>query len=172
MKWGIKLVLIAAVGSLLSICAAGSSSAQQKSLKQQIVGTWSYVSVEDVQADGTHGRSYGEKPDGIAIFERNGRFATILTRPDRAPYASGSRLTGTDEENKATAQGSFAQFGTYTVNDAEHSFMLHVMGATFPNVIGKDRKYVVTLVSATEMRWTVPGATGGGTGMVVLKRAK
>jgi hypothetical protein len=47
------LVLVAALGVLL---ASSNLVAQQRSFKEQLVGTWMIVSCEVVQADGTKGR--------------------------------------------------------------------------------------------------------------------
>jgi hypothetical protein len=130
--------------------------AQKMSLKEQIPGTWAYVSVEDVQSDGAIIRAFSPNPSGVAIFETNGQFAIILTRPDIPQYASNNRMTGTAEENKMTAQGSFSQFGTYVVNDTDQSLIIHAVGSSYPNVIGKDRKFVVASITEDEMKWNIP----------------
>lgn len=166
----LKPALVALVGVVLAI-GAGSAPAQAKSLKQQIVGAWSYVSVEIVKSDGSRVQPFGDKPNGIAIFERNGRFVFVLTRPDLPKYASNNRATGTPEENQAAVRGSLSQFGTYTVNDKDHSLMLHIAGSSFPNIVGVDRKFIITAVTKTELKWTVPAASSGGSANVVLKRA-
>lgn len=167
----VRSALIALVGAVLAIGIAGGAPAQAKSLKQQIVGSWTFVSVEIVKSDGSRVQPFGDKPNGIAIFERNGHFVIALTRPDAPKYASNSRLTGTADENQATVRGSLSQFGTYTVNDADHSLTLHVTGASYPNIVGVDRKFIITAITKTELKWTVPAATSGGTANTVLKRA-
>ena len=168
----VRLALIALAGATLAVGVAGSSPAQAKSLKQQIVGTWAYVSVEMVKGDGSHVQTFGDKPSGIAIFGRDGHFALVVTRSDLPKYASKNRMTATAEEYQATVRGSLAQFGTYTVNDADHSVMLHVVGASYPNIIGVDRKFIIASVTKNELKWTVPTATSGGTVNTVLQRAK
>jgi hypothetical protein len=166
----VRLALIALVGAGLAI--GGGAAAQAKSLKQQIVGTWTYVSVEITKSDGSHIQTFGDKPNGVAVFDRNGHFVVVLTRPDLPKYASNSRLTGTAEENQATVQGSFAQFGTYKVNDADHSLTLHIVGSSYPNIVGADRKFIITAITKTEMKWTIPAATSGGAAATVLKRSE
>ncbi|HEV2265257.1 MAG TPA: lipocalin-like domain-containing protein [Stellaceae bacterium] len=167
----VRSALIALVGAVLAIGVAGSSPAQAKSLKQQIVGTWAFVSVDIVKSDGSRVQPFGDKPNGIAVFERDGRFVIAVTRPDMPKYASNSRLTGTADENLATVRGSLSQFGTYTVNEADHSLMLHVVGSSYPNIVGVDRKFILTAVTKTELKWTIPAATTGGAANTVLKRA-
>ena len=166
-----RLALATLVGAALAIGIAGTAPARAASLKQQIVGTWSYVSVEIAKSDGSRVQPFGAKPNGLAIFERNGHFAFVLTRADVPKYASNNRSTGTADENQAAVRGSLSQFGTYTVNPADHSLTLHVAGASYPNIVGIDRKFIITAVTKTELKWTVPAATSGGAASVVLKRA-
>lgn len=168
----VRLALIALVGAALAVGIAGNSPAQAKSLKQQIVGTWIYVSVEIVRSDGSRVHPFGDKPNGIAAFERDGHFVFVLTKPDVPKYAAKNRMTGTAEENQAAVQGSLAQFGTYKVNDADHSLTLHIVGSSYPNIVGVDRKFIITAVTKTELKWTVPAATSGGAATVVLKRSE
>lgn len=167
----VRSALIALVGAMLAIGIAGNSPAQAKSIKQQIVGTWAFVSVAIVKSNGSRVQPFGDKPNGIAVFERDGHFVVVLTRPDLPKYASNSRLTGTVDENQATVRGSLSQFGTYTVNEADHSLTLHVTGASYPNIVGVDRKFIITAVTKTELKWTVATATTGGAATAALKRA-
>ena len=167
----IRFALIAFVGAVLTTGIAGSAPAQAASLKQQIVGTWAFVSVEIVKSDGSRVQLFGDKPNGIAVFGRDGHFVIAVTRPDMPKYASNSRLTGTADENQAAVRGSLSQFGTYTINQADHSLMLHVVGSSYPNIVGVDRKFIVTAVTKTELKWTSPAATTGGSATAVLKRA-
>ena len=166
----IKSAFVAVVGAALAIGVAGTAPAQAASLKQQIVGSWSYVSVENTKSDGSRAKPFGDKPSGIAIFERNGHFAFVLTRAGVAKFASSNRATGTPDENQAAVRGTLAQFGTYTVNPADHSLTLHIAGASYPNIVGTDRKFIITTVTKTELKWAVPAATSGGSASVALQR--
>jgi len=168
----VKAALIALVGAAIAFGFGDGSPARAASLKQQIVGTWMYVSVEIAKSDGSHIQPFGDKPNGIAVFERNGHFAFILTRPDVPKYASNNRTTGTPDENQAAVRGVLAQFGTYKINDADHSLTLHIVGSSYPNIVGIDRKFIITSLTKTELKWTVPAATSGGTATTALKRAK
>lgn len=171
MTRSIRLALVALISFALATGIADTAPARAASFKQQIVGTWSYVSVDIAKSDGSRIQPFGAKPNGIAIFDRNGHFAFVLTRPDVPKYASNNRLTGTADENRAAVRGVLAQFGTYTVNQADHSLTLHIAGSSYPNIVGVDRKFIITAVTKTELKWTVPAATSGGTASTVLKRA-
>jgi hypothetical protein len=144
--------------------------AQQKPLKDQVVGTWSYVAVDIVGADGSRTPLYGPNPEGLASFDGNGHYILMTARHGQAKFASNNRNEGTAEENKAVVQGSIAHFGTYTVNDADKTIVFHIESSTFPNWNGTEQKRPV-MVSGDELRWTTP-ASSGGSAEVVLKRAR
>jgi hypothetical protein len=46
--------------------------AQQQPLKEQLVGTWTLVSWEQKNGDGTKVKRYGANPTGIAFFDAGG----------------------------------------------------------------------------------------------------
>jgi hypothetical protein len=139
---------------------------------KELVGTWTFASVETTRADGTKTQPFGANPKGYVIFDSNGRFVYLLTRSGRPKFASNSRDDTTPEENKATVQGSLAYAGTYSVNDKTLTFS--VEASTFPNAEGVDQKRFI-LVTADELRWSNPAPTTGGAGAkaeAVLKRVK
>ena len=150
---------------------AGSAVAQQKTLKEQLVGTWLVVSNTTTRADGTKVDTFGPNPKGIFIYESNGRFAIISTRADIPKFASNNRGTGTADENKAVVQGSIAYFGTYSVNEADKSLTAQVEGATFPNWVGNTQKRKI-VISGDDFTFTNPGGSAGGSAEIKLKRAK
>jgi len=43
---------------------------QEKTLKEQVVGTWTYVSVDTVNPDGSRVPMYGPNPQGLASFDK------------------------------------------------------------------------------------------------------
>jgi hypothetical protein len=139
---------------------------------KDLVGTWTWASVELTRSDGTKTQPFGATPKGYVIFDSNGRFAYLLTRPGRPKFASNTRDDATPEEYKATVQGSLAYTGTYSVSDK--TLIFSVEASTFPNAEGADQKRSV-LVTADEMRWSNPAPTTGGAGAkaeAVLKRVK
>jgi hypothetical protein len=52
-----------------------------------------------------------------------------MSSSGRPKFASNNRATGTPEENKAVVQGLIAFFGTYSVNEADRTFTMHVEGS-------------------------------------------
>lgn len=157
---------------LFSTMALTSSEAigQPKPLKEQIVGTWTYVSVDTVYPDGRRVPLFGPHPQGQAVFDSNGRYMLMTARAGQPKFASNNRLEGTPEENRAVVQGSIAHFGKYAVNDADQTITFHIEASTFPNWNGVEQKRPLSL-TGEELRWKT-AASSGGTAEVVLRRAK
>lgn len=150
---------------------SGDAIGQQKTLKEQLVGTWTYVSVDIVRPDGSRVPLYGPNPQGVASFDSNGHYLLLTARAGLPKFASNDRMEGTPEENKAVVQGSISHFGRYTVNEADKTITFHIETSTFPNWNGTDQKRPFTL-TGDELKWTTPASSGGGSAEVVLKRAK
>ncbi|MBP0593373.1 lipocalin-like domain-containing protein [Paraburkholderia sp. LEh10] len=145
-------------------------AAQTGTLKEQVVGTWAYVSVDTVQPDGSRQPMYGTNPQGLAVFDGSGHYILMTSRADIVKFASANRMEGTPEENKAVVQGMIAHFGTYTVNEADKIITFHVANSSFPNWNGAEQKRPFT-ISGDQLKWTTP-ASSGGTAEVVLRRLR
>jgi lipocalin-like protein len=151
---------------------AGHAVGQHKSLTEQLLGAWTLVSIDYVRPDGSRLQTFGPNPTGLAIFDGRGYFVITVMRSDRPAFALNDRMKGTAEENQATAQGAITYFGTYSVNEADRTIGIHIVGSSFPNWNGSDQKRIFT-VTGDELKLTNPvGSTGGGTAEVVWKRAK
>jgi hypothetical protein len=164
------LCAITAVGLVV---LPGSGVAQQKTLKDQLVGTWTITSVNVDRNDGTKVQPFGPNPKGALTLTSDGHFSLVNTRPGRSKFASSNRLEGTAEENKATTQGVLAYFGTYTVNEGEKMFTLRIEASSFPNDEGTEQKRLVTSLTGDDMAFTNPtGTLGGAPAVLTLKRSK
>lgn len=153
-----------------ALLVAANAFGQQSTAKQQIVGTWTYVAVDTVAADGSRTPMYGPNPTGVAMFDAQGHYALLTARRGQAKFASNNRLEGTAEENKAVVAGSIAHFGTYSIDDAGKTITFNIETSTFPNWNGTTQKRPFTL-TGDELRWVTPGSSGG-TAEVVLKRSR
>ena len=153
----LNLSAITALGLVVSL---NSAIAQQKSLKEQLVGTWAFISSTGKLADGSP--VWGTNPQGILSFDANGRVSTILVRSDLTKYASNNRMQTSPAEDKATVQGAIGFFGTYTVNEADRSYTVRVDGSSYPNWNGTDRKQVVESITADELKIGNPAPSIGG----------
>ena len=123
--------------------------AQQKSLKEQIQGPWSLASCNSTDAKGEKTAYCANNPRGILILAGNGNYAMTTI--------AGARK-GTD------APGVLANFGTWSVNEADKTLTVHFVGANNPVIEGKDLKLNISL-NEGELRTTgdpsTPGLQGG-----------
>ena len=129
-----RFSILSSLGSAMLLLAAflGSATSQQKTLKDQLVGAWTLVSIDYVRADGSRSSTFGENPKGIAFFDGSGNYIITVMRADRSKYAINDRAQGTAEENKATAQGTITYFGTYSVSETDSSISIQVVSSSFP----------------------------------------
>jgi hypothetical protein len=149
---------------------SGDAVGQEKTLKEQLVGTWTYVSVDTIRPDGSRVPMYGPNPTGLAVFDSNGRYILMTARSGQPKFASNNRTEGTPEEYQAVVQGSIAHFSRYTVNEADKTITFHIETSMFPNWNGAEQKRPFTLTGDI-LKWTT-AASSGGSAEVVLKRAK
>src|SRR5271154_2056331 len=160
--------MVAALGFAL---AATPADARQKTWKEQIVGTWVMVSNVTTAPDGSKTDTYGPNPKAIAMFQKDGRMAVMTARADLPKFASGSRSTGTPDENKAVVQGTIAYFGTSSVSEKDKTLTLNIDGSTYPNWAGTSQTRSVALADGVLTQF-LPIGSGGGTVVVKFQRVK
>ena len=139
---------------------SGSALSQQKSLKDQLVGTWTLVSWERVLPNGNKVHSYGENPKGMASFEPNGRMFLMFARPDLPKIASNVPQTATADEAKAITAGTLAYFGTYTVDEGSKGINLNLEASSFPNQVGANQRRTITSLTADELKYETAALNG------------
>ena len=164
-----KLATILCLGFAL---LPGDVAAQQKSLKEQLVGTWTFLTAADTQTDGTKFDRWGPNPKGMLVFDAHGRYVLVIHRSDLPKFASNRVDRGTAEENKAVMQGLIVTFGTYSVNEADNTLVTQIEGGSFPNLHGMGQKRIIRSLTGEELKYTNPATTTGATSEVVWKRAK
>ena len=146
--------------------------ARQKSLQEQLVGTWTLVSWDVKNADGTTSQYFGPSPEGIAFFDTGGRYIIAVMRSGRANYAIenfGQIAQVSAEEGRATAQGTITYFGTYSVSEAERRIAIHVDASSFPNWNGTDQDRFFEIEG--DRLTLIVRPPQGGTAHVLWKRA-
>jgi Lipocalin-like domain len=150
----------------------GNAVAQQKTLKEQLTGAWTLVSIENILPDGTKRLLYGANPKGTQIFDASGRWSQMQVRADRPKFKSLDRLQATAEESKAAMKDTLAQFGSWSVDEGSKTILLRIEGSLVPNSEGTDGKRMITSITADELKYTNPGVAAGGKNEVVYRRAK
>ena len=163
---------LSAISALGLAMLPGSADAQQKTLKEQIVGAWSVVSWEQTRPDGHKDQAFGASPNGINSFDSSGRFSLIILRRDLPKVAANDRMKPTPEEALAIAKGAIAYFGTYTVDEADKSISLNLEGTSYANQLELPQRRIVTTISADELKYRNPTSASGGQIEVALKRVK
>jgi hypothetical protein len=159
--------------------SATASLAQQKSLKEQLVGTWTLVSSDQVRPDGSKLQQFGANPKGINVFDANGHFFLMIASSGSLMVASADnpKIVSIDPKTNFEEFGglnveSIAYYGTYTVNETEKVAILHIDASTFPNQVGTDQKRTITSLTAAELKYNIPAAMPGGQIHQAWKRAE
>jgi hypothetical protein len=152
--------------------SSSASLAQQMSLKEQLVGTWTLVSSDQVRSDGSTLKQFGANPKGINVFDANDRFFLMIASADNAKIVSYDPSKTNSEEIDSLIVEPMAYYGTYTVNEAERVAILHLEASTFPNQVGTDQKRIITSLTVDDLKYRIPGATSGIQVHQVWKRAE
>jgi hypothetical protein len=164
-----RLSTIAALGLAM---LPGIVLAQQKTLKEQLVGTWTLVSIESTAKDGTKIPFLeGANPKGLLILDNAGRISyQVMTESPK--LASNDRLKTTPDENKAVAHGILSYFGAYAVSDPDKVMTLKIERSSFPNQNGLEAKRIIDFISADEVKITTPSSLAGNINNIVWRRVK
>ena len=155
-----NVIRMSAMTALGMILLSGNAVAQQKSLKETLVGTWTLISNQSTPANSK----------GIIVFDAGGRYVEVNGDPNRPRFKSAGQPTG--EELAAATLGHFAaNFGTWSANEADKTITRHYEVALRPNNEGTDVKYFVT-VTGDELRLSGVVPSTGAKVDSVYRRAK
>jgi hypothetical protein len=158
--------------ALISIVAVPNNGiAQDKPLKERLVGTWIYVSSTGKREDG----SAVPRPSlqGAVTYTADGHFHFITVRSDAPKYASGDASRPSSEEAMAIASGVVAYTGTYTVDEGTKTIHANVETSSFPNLVGApNQRRIVTSITDEELKFTNPRTPAGITLELVFRRAR
>ena len=167
-----SILNISAIAVLGLAVLPGSAVGQQKTLKEQLVGSWALVSSEVTPPTGPKRQDYSANPRGILILDAGGRYALVQGSPNRAKFKdTGNLRTGaTTEEFAAAARAFAANFGTWSVNEADKTLVRKYDIALIPNNDGTETKTTVSL-TGDELK-LVSTSTAGVRTDTVYRRAK
>jgi hypothetical protein len=166
--------LIGTIATALLLAALGGDAiAQQKSLKDRLVGTWHFVVAEITGPDGTKSFPFGPKPRGMVIFTPQGDFMQIHIASEVPKIANGNRMAATPEEYAGIMRGTIAQFGTYTVDEEKKQFTMTFAASTFPNWDGVAQTRSIDKLTDDEFINTNPQVGAGrGSAYNLYRRTK
>ena len=161
------------VAAALALALLPGHAAAQQSLRDQLVGTWTFVVAEITAPDGAKSFPFGETPKGILIFTPDGHFAQVHIASDVPRIASNNRLNGTAEEYAAIMRRSLSIFGTYTVDETKKTVTFAIVSSTFPNQQGQSQTRTIDKLTADEFVNSNPDVAGGrGSAFNLYKRVK
>jgi hypothetical protein len=164
-----SLLAIAALGFAIAPTVAVS---QQKTLKEQLVGSWTLVSIIATDKAGAKSDRRGPNPKGLFILEANGRFSLLTSRSDIPNFAINNVNQGTAEEYKAAMTGMIANVGTWTVDEKTKTITTYVEAGSFPNLNGNTQTRVISSLTADELRYVNGASVSGTSDEATWRRAK
>ena len=109
-----------------------------RSLRKQLIGHWTLVSLEAVDGSGIE-YPMGRDVTGVIMYDEAGHMAAQIMRGDRPRFASGDMDNGTFAELSAALTGYIAYFGTYSVDESAGVVTHRVTGSLFPNWVGTEQ---------------------------------
>jgi Lipocalin-like domain len=167
-----NIILLYAFALCVGTTTTSGVMAQQKSLKEQLIGNWTFASSTDTNKDGTKSDRWGPNAKGQLMLDPSGRFSFMISRASIPKFAVANVNQGTAEENKAVVQGMIAYIGTWSVDDATKTLTTNIVAGSYPNLNGGTQKRIITSLTADELKYTNPATTTGTSSDVVWRRAK
>jgi Lipocalin-like domain len=119
---------------------------QQKTLKEQIVGTWILESVYDQTADGVKHNPWGDGVKGQAIYTSDGHFSWLIMSANR-PKA--------DTSPREPVGPIIAYWGTYTINEEAKTLTDKIERCSFPQWDGDGGTVNIAFPTDDEYQFTV-----------------
>lgn len=150
--------------TLLIVLIITNSALAQKSVKEmesEITGTWTLVTVENTNSDGTKTFPYGMNPKGILFFDEKGNYAIQIYKNERPKIVSGDKNKCTPEENISIVQGSNSHFGIYEIDKINSTITFKIKTASFPNWENTEQKRSYIL-NNNQIKYVVTNTTQGG----------
>ena len=111
--------------------------------RNDLVGAWELMGMENHSDDGTVTYPWGRDAVGKILYTADGSMAVFIAKPDRVPFAAGDIYAGTAEELLGAARQWISYCGRYTFHDGVVTH--HVELSFFPNWVGQDQKRYVIL---------------------------
>ena len=108
-------------------------SAYGQSLREQLLGTWTLVSLTRLVGDVEEPGLMGRNAIGRIIFAPDGHMCFNAMRPNRLQFGSRDVQAGTPEEKTAAYDGYTGYCGRYEVNEQERSVVMRLELSSYPN---------------------------------------
>jgi Lipocalin-like domain len=122
----LALAAVMAFGGLSLAQSPAKKLAAATNAKEQLIGAWRLVSMEEPGADGKLNHITDRR--GMLLYTRDGHMSVQLMFPDSQSNVS----------NDYVQNGYEASFGSYDVDEAAHTVTHHVQGSVTRGLAGKD----------------------------------
>jgi ribosomal protein S18 acetylase RimI-like enzyme len=112
-----------------------------------LIGSWRLELWRSEAEDGSVAQPFGERPEGILVYDRDGTMITTIAPADRPRLSSADPLQGgPDEERRRVAESVFAYSGTWALSgdDVVHTVVMSL----YPNWVGTRQVRHVRLLEA------------------------
>lgn len=163
-------------GAAQLLCAAAALAAPAAAAADALAafplaGSWTLVAADQLRADGSRVRDYGEAPHGMLLIDNQGRYSLQIYQSERPAFASGDKKTGTAAEYQAASLGSSTHFGTIAIDTSKNTLAFHIESAAFKNWEGsvQQRRYEL---NGDELSYRVPPRADGSIPISVWRRLR
>jgi hypothetical protein len=163
---------LSAIAALALVLPPTAAVSQQKTLKEQLLGAWTLVSIIATNKEGAKSDRRGPNPKGLLIFEASGRYSVLTSRSDIPKFAINNVDQGTAEENKAVVTGMFANVGTWSVDETTKTITTNIEAGSFPNLNGNSQKRIISSLTADELKYVNAASATGAVDEATWRRAK
>ena len=142
--------------------------------REQLIGSWNLVSLENHGANGKTFYPFGEHPIGRITYTADGKMMAQIMRAERKPFVTHDLYSGTADEKAAAYDSYVAYYGDFAVDPALHTVTHTVTGSLFPNWAGGQQMRFYELKSDELVLTTKPFHAQGTevTAHVVWHRVK
>lgn len=139
-----RLFSFSGLSLLLGLCAmsmsaqnpVGDDRAATDRVRDQFVGAWRLARLEE---QGPDGNIHKADCTGLLVYTRDGHMSVQVMYRNPQPDSQPSPQPQSSAAPLQYAQGGYeASFGTYEINQGDHTFTFHVEGALVRALIGKD----------------------------------
>ena len=122
----LALVAVVALGGLSRAQSSKRKDVDAGSARENLIGAWRLVSMEEPGADGKLNRVTDRK--GMLVYTRDGHMSVQLMLPKSESGVS----------NDYVQNGYEVSFGSFEVNEEVHTVTHHVEGSVTRGLVGKD----------------------------------
>ena len=132
-----------------------------KTLRDQLIGTWSIVSYETRAAGGSIEHPMGKKLLGYLMYAPPAFMSANLMIPGTPPFASGDMSSGSPDELATAARNYFGYAGRFEIDETAGAVKHHIEVALAPNLVNTVQKRYVRMEGDRLILTGDPARIGG-----------